>query len=87
MSHGYNFGAGRHDGAVSLTETVHAPDTGVSLRADGFELLTRGGELRGWYACVLDACAAMKRMGGPGRIVRCADRAVIKVRYARRWRS
>ena len=55
-------------------------EPGESIANIGFELLAGDGVFVSWHACVLDACDALRFRGGPGKIVRCSDRALIKSR-------
>ncbi|MBA2685300.1 MAG: hypothetical protein H0U66_12505 [Gemmatimonadaceae bacterium] len=77
---GFRYGGGRFFTESPLPEPLALVVPGVSIAADGFELLAGDGAFVSWFACVLDACEALKRSRGAGKVVRCSDRALIKSR-------
>jgi len=78
---GYNFGTGmQRDGKGPAAPSL-PPEP---LPALGFELLDAGDVAVAWFACVLDACDGLKAHRGPGKVVRVADRALMKIRHPRR---
>ena len=56
---------------------------GVSFADTGFEVVDGKDVFVAWFACPLDACDALKA-ASEGKIVRCGDRALIKVKNPRR---
>lgn len=81
---GFRFGPGNFIGARSKPETnTNRTVPGVSIADVGFELLAHDGTFASWFLCPLDAVDAMKVFAGACKIVRCADRALIKRRYPR----
>lgn len=81
---GYNFGMGLRRDAV-LPESPRASRTvpGVSFADTGFEVVDGDGVFVSWFACPLDACDALKALH-EGKIVRCGDRSLIKIKHPRR---
>ncbi len=81
MTAAFRFGPGRFVSDDAYRETVYGPQPGVSVALTGFELLDRDGSSLAHFACILDAVAALKRHSGPGKVVRCADRVLMKIRH------
>lgn len=88
-SNGYRFGPGNYVNAPSKVAAAPLPLTveGVSFSATGFELLAGDGTFVAWFEDVLDAVDALKVLAGTGKVVRCRDRALIKIRRVFRRRS
>lgn len=80
----YNFGTGlRRDAAVPESPRASRTVPGVSFADTGFEVVDGQDVFVAWFACPLDACDALKT-ASEGKIVRCGDRALIKVKNPRR---
>ncbi len=84
QANGFRFGPGnwRPKGTKHTEEAPRYVD-GVSSATTGFELLAGNGAALAWFADVLDAYDALKAHRGPGKVVRCADRALLRVRHAK----
>ncbi len=80
QSNGYRFGSGRFVTESPLAEPLALTVPGESIGPVGYELLATDGTFVSWFACVLDACEALKRGRGAGKVVRCSDRALLKLR-------
>jgi hypothetical protein len=83
QSNGYRFGSAKFSTAKRATPQpaiVVPPAAGQEVAAAGFELLQGDGTLVAWFEDLLDAVDALKAHVGPGKIVRCADRALMKSR-------
>jgi hypothetical protein len=80
---GYRFGPGNWKPKGELTKEGPRYVDGISAAATGYELLAGDGVSLSWYACVLDAYDALRAHSGPGKVVRCADRALLRIRHPR----
>ncbi len=77
---GFRFGSGRFVTESPLPEPLPLTVPGESIVNVGYELLATDGTFVSWFACLLDACEALKRSRSAGKIVRCSDRALLKLR-------
>lgn len=84
---GFRFGPGNWANSPSKPEiNTNRTVPGVSIADVGFELLAHDGTFEAWFLCPLDGVDAMKAFAGACKLVRCSDRALIKVRYPRKGR-
>lgn len=80
----YNFGTGlRRDATIPESPRASRTVPGVSFADTGFEVVDGQDVFVAWFACPLDACDRLKT-ASEGKIVRCGDRALIKVKHPRR---
>lgn len=87
---GFRFGPGRFVSSKSLPEenvaTVVPAPAGQNVTLAGYELLGADGGFVGWWECILDAIDALKALRGPGKVVRCRDRVLMKQRHPHKGR-
>lgn len=89
QSNGYRFGSATFTPAtrtVPQPVIVVPPVAGQSLTLAGFELLDGKDAFVSWHECILNAVDALKAHRGPGKVVRCRDRALMKHRAPNRGR-
>lgn len=77
---GYRFGNGTFRRDEPYTSQPAMTEPGVSIAPLGYELIAGDGAFVAWFGCVLDAVDALKAHRGPGKVVRCSDRALLKAR-------
>lgn len=80
QANGYRFGGGRFETDAPILEKLGLTVPGTSFADTGFELLAGDGAFVAWFECILDAVDALKVHVGPGKVVRCCDRALLKIR-------
>lgn len=76
---GYRFGNGTFVTAAPLPGPQGPIIVeGASIAKQGYELLTFDGGFLAWFDDILDAVDALKINQLAGKVVRCADRALLK---------
>ena len=82
---GYRFGNATFRSETPFPESEQASRTvpGISFADTGFEVIDGKGIFIAWFACPIDACDCLKA-AGEGKLVRCSDRALFRVRRLRR---
>jgi len=85
QTNGYRFGNATFRSETPFPESPRASRTvpGVSFAETGFEVIDGADVFVSWFACPLDACDALKA-AREGKIVRCSDRSLIKMKHPRR---
>lgn len=78
----YNFAFG----GIRNPNRPKPPPPAEPLECIGYELLGVGDVVIATFACFLDACDRLREHRGPGKIVRCSDRALLKIRHPHRGR-